>query len=394
MRPRIRFIASAAAALTVLTCLLAAAGPATAAPPAECRLPAPAEVANEHEGPTDYGRWLRPAGTVRAVVLFVDFADAAPTASERAERVNLLNPAATWLATSSYGRMSLPLTFDTAWRRMPQPHTAYSGYTSSFEAHQAYLRDAVTAADVAVNFRQYQIVYVIPPRSAWALTTSPAFIAGPGWGVHADGVELRHGATFGQDLDYWGFKVLNHETGHVFGLPDLYSYAGGPNIHAAAGGWDIMGLISGPAPDLLAWHKWKMAWLDDAQIACRTSAGQTTTTLAPLGSSGGTKASVVRVGPQRAVVVENRQVSQLDVASSCFRPGVLVYVVDSSVGGGDNPVAITDRTPGSAVAGCDPAHAQLDNATLTAIGHEVVVSGVHVRLTATSGTSRTIRVTW
>ena len=103
---------------------------------------------------------------------------------------------------------------------------------------------------------------------------------------------------------------------------------------------------------------------------------------------------MVRVGPQRAVVVENRQVSQLDVASSCFRPGVLVYVVDSSVGGGNNPVTVTDRTPGSAVAGCDPAHAQLDNATLTAIGHEVVVGGVRVRLTATSDTSRTVRVTW
>jgi hypothetical protein len=155
-----------------------------------------------------------------------------------------------------------------------------------------------------------------------------------------------------------------------------------------------MGLISGPAPDHLAWHKWKMAWLDDAQILCQTTAGQTTTTLTPLGNSGGTKAAVVRTGPQRAVVVENRQVSPLDVASNCFRPGVLVYVVDASVGGGNNPVTVADRTPGSTVAGCDPAHAQLDNATLTTVGHEVVVSGVRVRLTASVGTNRTVRVTW
>ena len=330
---------------------------------------------------------------MRAVVLFVDFPDAQPTPSERTERVNLLTSAPNWVATSSYGRVSTPLTFDGAWQRMPQPQTAYGQYNQSFDAHRAYLRDAVTAADAAVNFSQYQIVYVVAPRSASAIHNSPAFIASPGWGVPADGVELRHGVTFGQDIDFWGAKVVAHETGHLFGLPDLYSYAGG-NIHAAVGGWDLMGLISGPAPDHLAWHKWKMAWLDDAQIVCQTAVGQTTTTLTPLGSSGGTKAAVVRTGPQRAVVVENRQVSPLDVASTCFRPGVLVYVVDASVGGGSNPVTVADRTPGSTVAGCDPAHAQLDNATLTAVGHEVVVSGVRVRLTATSGTSRTVRVTW
>jgi M6 family metalloprotease-like protein len=394
MSMRSRALRLSAALALASAALNIAPGPASAAPPADCRLPAPAGIGNEHEGPTDYGRWLRPSGTVRAVVLFVDFPDAQPTAGERTERVNLLSSAPTWVATSSYGRVSTPLTFDGAWRRMPQPQTAYSQYGQSFDAHRAYLRDAVSAADAAVNFSQYQIVYVVPPRSAGALPNSPAFIASPGWGVNADGVELRHGVTFGQDIDFWGAKVVAHETGHLFGLPDLYSYAGGPNIHAAVGGWDLMGLISGPAPDHLAWHKWKMAWLDDAQIVCRTIVGQTTTTLTPLGSSGGTKAVVVRTGSQRAVVVENRQVSPLDVASSCFRPGVLVYVVDASVGGGSNPVTVADRAPGSTVAGCDPAHAQLDNATLTTVGHEVVVSGVRVRLTATSGSNRTVRVTW
>jgi M6 family metalloprotease-like protein len=400
MRPRIRALVAGVAALialtavTALTGLLAGAAPAAAAPPADCRLPAPVGIGNEHEGPTDYGRWLRPTGQLRGVVLFVDFPDAAPTATERAERVNQLGPAAARFATSSYGRVSVTFTFDSAWRRMPQPHTAYSQYTSSFLAQQAFLRDAVTAADASVPFDQYQIVYVVPPRSATALPTSPAFIAGPGWGVPADGVELRHGVTFGQDLDFWGSKVLNHETGHVFGLPDLYSYAGGPNIHAAAGGWDIMGLISGPAPDHLAWHKWKMAWLTDGQVVCRTSAGQTTTSLTPLGGTGGVKASIVRVGPQRAVVAENRQVSSLDVASSCFRPGVLVYLVDASVGAGNTPITVADRTPGAALSGCDPAHAHLDNATLTAVGHEVTVAGVRVRLTAASGANRTVQVTW
>jgi M6 family metalloprotease-like protein len=389
-----RPLAATAAAIALISTLAGPAGPAAAAPPADCRLPAPVGVFNEHEGPTDYDRWLRPTSTVRGIVLFVDFPDATPTATERGERVNLLGQAPQWFATSSYGRMTLPLTFDNAWRRMPRSHTAYAGYNTSFDAHRAYLRDAVLAADAVVDFSQYQIVYVVPPRSATTLSNSPALIASPTFGVIADGVELRHGVTFGQDLDVWGFKVLNHETGHVIGLPDLYSYSGVPNIQAAVGGWDLMGYILGPAPDLLAWHKWKAGWLDDTQIACRTAFGQTTTTLTPLGGPGGVKAMVVRVANQRAVVVENRQVGALDVAAPCFRSGVLVYTVDSSVGGGANPVTVHDRTPGSALAGCDPAHAQLDNAALTAIGHEVVVSGVRVRLTGATGANRQVRVTW
>jgi len=380
------------AVAAALAYLLIAAEPAAAASP--CRLRAPTGVAIEHEGPTDFTRYLRPSGKLRAVVLFVDFPNAAPTATEREGRVDLLRPAAPWFTTSSYGRVSVQLTFDTAWRRMPNPHGAYTGYNTSFTAQQEYVQDAVTAADAAVDFSQYQLVYVVPPRSATTMTNSPAFIANPGWGAFADGTELRHGATFGQDLDFWGYKVLNHETGHVFGLPDLYSYQPAPNIHAAVGGWDLMGFISGAAPDHLAWHKWKMGWLDDAQIACRTTSGETLSTLAPLNQAGGLKASIVRIAPRQAVVVENRQVSPLDVKFRCFTPGVLVYLVDGSVGGGSYPVTVADHQPNSAVANCNPAQGELANATLTAVGDQIVVSGVRVRLTAVNGTSPTVRVIW
>jgi hypothetical protein len=158
----------------------------------------------------------------------------------------------------------------------------------------------------------------------------------------------------------------------------------------------MMGLISGPAPDYFAWHKWKLGWLDDTQISCMTARGQTMTTLTPLGTPGGLKALVVRTSPQRALVVENRQISALDVRSSCFVPGVVVYAVDASVGGGANPIPVVDRTPGSPQSGCAAEHAELDNAALTTVNHEIVddVSGARVRLTGSSRGNRTVRVTW
>ncbi|MEV6798824.1 M6 family metalloprotease domain-containing protein [Micromonospora rifamycinica] len=414
-----------AVAVVVAGVLLVPAPPATAAPPAEgpptagsaateparstlvspCQLPTPV-TGWQHEGPTNYATWLPPSGTVRGIVLFVDFTDAAPVSGERAGRTTMFGAAPNFFTQSSYGALNLQLTFDTAWRHIPQPHTAFAGYNTSFSAQRSYLAAAVAAANSAIDFSLYQIVYVVPPKSAGTFTNSPAWVAAPGGGVTADGVELRHAVTFGQDVDYWGYKILNHETGHLFGLPDLYSYNNSDSIHRAVGGWDVMGLISGASPDLFAWHKWKAGWLADSQIDCRTTTGSAPATLTPLGTTGGTKAVVVHTGGNTAVVVENRQVSTLDVASGCFQAGVLVYRVTTSVFsggaspggnvppiGGPFPVEVVDRTPGSDVASCSTAEKALVNATLTAIGHTVTYGGVTVELTATPGNDRTVSVT-
>ncbi|GAB1640000.1 M6 family metalloprotease domain-containing protein [Krasilnikovia sp. MM14-A1259] len=378
--------------------LVAGPVPASAASAGDCRLPASPGIGNEQEGPTDYHRWLAPQGALRAVFLFVDFSDAPGGAKELAKRRDMFATApGDWLRTASYGRATLVPTFTTAWARMPQPQSAYAGFNASFAAHRAYMQDAVTASDGAVDFAQFDLVYVVSPRSATVIANSPAFIADPGWGLSADGVELRHGVTLGADVDSWGYKVLNHETGHVFGLPDLYTYgAGWPDLHRPVGGWDLMGLISGPAPDHLAWHKWKMGWLDDTQISCATAHGARKVTLTPLGTATGLKAAVVKVSAQRAIVVENRQADSLDVASPCLHPGVLVYAVDASVGGGNNPVTVLDAQPGSPVDGCGLADAELDNATLTTAGQQVTdpASGVRVTLTGANGAKRTVQTTW
>ena len=93
-------------------------------------------------------------------------------------------------------------------------------------------------------------------------------------------------------------------------------------------------------------------------------------------------------------MVENRQLSDLDFESGCFQTGVLVYLVDATVGGGSYPITVADHEPGSAVGGCNPAHAELDNATLTTVGDQIDVSGVRVRLIAFTGTNPTVRVIW
>jgi hypothetical protein len=88
-----------------------------------------------------------------------------------------------------------------------------------------------------------------------------------------------------------------------------------------------MGLINGTHPDFFAWHKWKLNWLDDSQIACITTPGVSTHTITPIEIPGGTKAAAIKLTPSTAFVVEVR--SQLAVNNTACPLGLVSYVVDT-----------------------------------------------------------------
>ena len=311
------------------------------------------------EGVENWQRHLRPAGTLRAIMLFVDFPDAAAAGDLADYSAELLPGGPRWFSRASYGRVHLAVTTVDAWVDMPHDTSHYAGYSTSFDAQRDYIVDAMHAAVVqqGVDFTGFKLIYVVPTTAATSLPTSPAFVAGSGGGASTDGFEIDYGATFGQDMWFWGFKVLDHETGHTFGLPDLYAFQGS-NDHRFVGGWDLMGLISGPAPDYLALEKWRLGWLDPAQVACVNERGTSLRTLTPLERAGGKKLLVLRTGTATAVVVEDRQALGND-ARTCST-GALIYEVDSSVATGHGPVRVENSHPGFAgTSTCGP----LDHAT-------------------------------
>lgn len=163
-----------------------------------------------------------------------------------------------------------------------------------------------------------------------------------------DGVEIRHGVTFGSDIHVsipnYGATILNHETGHTFGLPDLYSFGGEPypDYHRFVGGWDIMGLMV-PHAHFLAWQKLKLGWLQPNQITCMDG-GSLEAVVTPTEVAGGLKAVVVKVSASRAYVVEVRQLAGMD--SAACDQGVLVYTVDASVPSGAGPIRVQPSVPG------------------------------------------------
>ncbi|MFG2639634.1 M6 family metalloprotease domain-containing protein [Streptomyces sp. NPDC048370] len=339
---------------------------------------------------TDYSVFQRPLGTIDVGMIFVDFPDAIATEAPATD-ARQITPGADWLWNASYGKTWLAITQHQQWVRMPRNSTDY-GFARGLthETHEAYIKDAVAAADHSVDFSRYDMLYVVPTRNAAAISFTPTYVYAPGTaGVLADGTRLKWAVTFGQDMWHWGAKLVGHETAHAFGLPDLYAFDAGVDAHRFVGGWDVMGLIGGAGSQYFAWHSWKLGWTDDSQVVCRASAGSDTVRLTAVEYGSGTKMAVIRTGPTTSYVVESRRRVQADTGACST--GALVYRVDTSVHTGYGPIRVMDAKPTATPAGgCRP----LDDAPYW-VGESFTDSaaGVRIEVLGADGYGETVRIT-
>ncbi|MFJ6569807.1 M6 family metalloprotease domain-containing protein [Streptomyces sp. NPDC091292] len=314
--------------------------------------------------------YTRSTGVVRALNLMVDFPDA-PGEGTALDRYGEFFPQTQdWFRTSSYGRLDYrPETPVKKWLRMPKPFKEYGIERGApFDpGYRKLVDDIVTAADSDVDFRDYDLLNVLatPNAGPSALdTVLSVTFAGNHEAPVADGVPVSNASFVYSRQDdgsgsygETGYRVLPHENGHVFGLPDLYTQDGG----GAVGHWDIMSEDWGANNDLLGWHKWKLGWLDDDQIACASKRGTTDYTLSPLARKGGQKLAFVPLDTRTGLAVEVRTHEGNDEA--VCKPGVLVYRVDADVDTGRGPVTVYDSTKDSG--GCTRrpnVHAELSDA--------------------------------
>ena len=224
--------------------------------------------------------------------------------------------------------------------------------------------------------------------------------------IVADGNDLGNGDNLGWDMFSWGYKLLNHETGHAVSLTEGYN-AGTGGTFRYMGQWDIMGNISGNAPDYIAWNKWKIGWLNDDEVDCVASDGVTEHTLSanaltPDGTS--KKLVAIRTGQNTTLVAELRAPLGVDsiaggnTARYCESGGILLYTVDSTLRNGLGVYKVLDAMPGSTGWGCS------DETSISTMGRgqgrgpshfEVPELGVTFDLTDINadGTRATLKVT-
>ena len=425
-----------AAVAAVLVSLVVATAPAGAAPdpPNACKIERPDGLwppyfyedywnTYTHGGfNSDWVAHPRPVGTVKAVVLFVDFEDAQASKVTQVSPIDYTQPqpyweflkaSVPWFSTASYGRFNLEVTPIYKWYRMPKKSTEWRmDYRSndparrlSAEGQGEFTAAAGAAADADVDFSQYDLIYTVPARNQTAIASSPE-LNNYAHQIVADGNDLGNGDNFGSDMWSWGYKLLNHETGHAMSLVEGYN-AGSGGTFRFMGQWDLMGNISGNAPDYIAWNKWKLGWINDDEVDCVASDGVTEHTLsanalAPDGAS--KKLVAIRTGQNTTLVAELRAPLGVDSAAGgntaryCESGGVLLYTVDTTLRNGLGVYKVLDAMPGSTGWGCS------DETSISTMGRgqrrgpshfEVPDLGVTFELTSLSadGTHASLKVT-
>ncbi|MFF4166288.1 M6 family metalloprotease domain-containing protein [Streptomyces sp. NPDC001741] len=336
---------------------------------APCRIPATMGVQMSEGIPTPSG-YARSTGRIRALNLMIDFPDAQATEPAADRLAEFFPQTSEWFRTSSYGRLTyVPEAPVNDWLRMPLPFSEYGIERGSpYEpGYRDLVKDLVSVADPKVDFSEYDLVNVLvtPNAGPSALdTVLSVTFSGNDDAPFADGVPLANTSFVYSRQDdgsgsyaETGYRVLPHENGHVFGLPDLYTMEGGGSV----GHWDIMSEDWGANNDLLGWHKWKLGWLGSEQISCAAMPGTSDHTLEPLAAPGGPKLAFVPLSGQSGYAVEVRTAEGNDEA--VCRPGVLIYKVSSDVDTGRGPVSVEDSTQDSG--GCTRrpnVHAELSDA--------------------------------
>ncbi|WP_197361174.1 M6 family metalloprotease domain-containing protein, partial [Streptomyces clavuligerus] len=387
-RGRLRSAAAACTSLMALVATSLVAGPAVAKDAVSpCALP---RTSAHHSLGLDTWNpaYPRPVRALDAVMVFLSFPDAEPHHTPERLAADHFPATSGFFERSSYGRFSLRPHPLRRWVEMPKESTAY-GISRDWDAERrgSYLRDAFAAADAAVDFSRYDIVYLVADPDAPGVDSDATKVVNFDRPPRVDGVGIRRVVTVFERHPP-DRNVLAHETGHVFDLPDLYHRPvdGRGDWDTHVGDWDVMGSQFGMAPDLFGWHKWKLGWLDGRAVRCVT--GPELITLEPIaapapGGGLGTRLAVVRTGPGSALAVEARGAVGND--DGLCTEGVLIYRVRSDAASGSGPVEVVDTHPGSEACWDRSVYPELADAPL-GVGETVTLAEERVRVEVTDRT--------
>ena len=155
-----------------------------------------------------------------------------------------------------------------------------------------------------------------------------------------DGKKLSSVVLLGRAYVQVGLRspyLVIHELGHLFGLPDLYSFQDSTDT---ADYFSIMNKATVGGIGYFGWEKYILGWLDDPQMICH-KAGEVTGNLVPLTKTNGLKMIAVPISSSQVLVVENRAKEGID--KMIPNPGIIAYIVDSSIEGGKNPIKVLNN---------------------------------------------------
>jgi len=330
---------------------------------------------------------LPTSGVIRALMIPVDFPDVIGSGNPSELYFDMAKGMDDFYRKVSDNQVSFSFQILPSYLRLNFPSNYYNLGTWSSGDAVGYYKAALAAADPIVDYSKFDVVYVLSPKNipASSIAYGPAFPMQ----VETNDGDIFNGSISGADA-YRSFpgadwKWIAHETGHLFGLHDLYTTDGRKETY---GSWDIMSLNwSVQAIELNAWNRYISDWLKESQIDCLTldslSSTPVSRSLAPLVKSlSGTKAQLIRLSSSKILVAEYRISGGFDVIPQS-NEGVLIYTVDMqvpSIKGG----WMTQRRSGSI-------KEDFTDATLKS-GDSVIVEGIKIEVISLSEVRADIRI--
>jgi M6 family metalloprotease-like protein len=274
-------------------------------------------------------------GTIKAVMLYVQFKDVKGSGSTAADSKQFTDYLNGYFSSVSRKRLRFDVTVPKTIFSIPKNSSVYKMNVWNQGDPHSYAQDALTAADPFVDFTGVDVVYVIPPKKIRSIVYGPAFpLDSGGFTLDTNEGPIMSMAVGGADSRNFpdakpGVWIV-HETGHLFGMPHPYADA---NVAA----WDLMNWDNG-VPEFLGWNRFINGWVGDNEVVCvdlrSKNSGAFSVNLEPLSRvAKGNKLIVLRTSNSKIVVLENRRATKYDKLTS-NNEGVIAYEVDLTKYGG------------------------------------------------------------
>ena len=227
-------------------------------------------------------------------MLFVDFPNAVPRHTTEHEADLGLPFMEEYVESSSYGRLDLEFVPLHQWLRAADRHEDYRQINpvGDLAAGVGVAEEAIELADPHLDFTSIDVALIVLPSSHFRggeggsrrlfSTSEGTLWPGVRRQLACKGSRLAGKPASGGESQHTSFL-------HALGLLDHYSYgaylsptptqdgplsigfgAMGLQALSPAGRGDPSGHGFRRAPEMLAWSRWQLGWLDDTQIECVT----------------------------------------------------------------------------------------------------------------------------
>ena len=326
------------------------------------------------------------AGSVRVMMLPVDFPDVVATGNPATDMLPITRAVASVFGNLSNGALSFEFSTLPNYLRVGRAAESWGLGTYGGGRGDTYVADIVRELDQQVNFSGVDVLVVMAPPSLRSnqIAYSPA-MPYPQSAPLMTGEKAIFSATM-TGADAWRDPMtIVHEFGHLIGLTDLYAMSLSDEVrttHHYTGKWDFMGYAW--TKGMFGWQRFLQGWLEDAEVLCANNAGEFTATLSPLGSTAkSSELLLLRGASGKLVGLEVRRPGAMDEFVSESNQGVLVYTIDPSGTTGGGPLRVQGLT--------------LDRNTYLAtaplrVGQALTVDGWTITVTASGAAGDAVRV--